>query len=151
MLEQRRKLLFYRGCSLITTNNSIPGDGCPSWLPRMIPDQRVTIKMIKLHYQDWEHYLCLSLDSRSSCTREERNNMQLCHLVEWVRPYIAKGQPFTQHRLLDSLQYLITFLFSQRCRDEFCFLITVSAKLPLLLSSHLRVFRARIFCSLKSN
>ena len=103
-----------------------------SWLPRRIPDQRVTIKMIKLHYQDWEHYLGLSLDSRSSCTRQKRNNMQLCHLMEWVRPYIAKGQPFSQAQASWLTPYLFTFPVSQQsCRDEFCFLITVSAKLPL--------------------
>ena len=102
-----------------------------SWLPRRIPDQRVTIKMIKLHYQDWEHYLGLSLDSRSSCTRQKRNNMQLCHLMEWVRPYIAKGQPFSQAQASWLTPYLFTFPVSQSCRDEFSFLITVSAKLPL--------------------
>ena len=50
---------------------------------------------------------------------------------ETLRPYTAKGQPFTQAEAPWLSPYLVTFLVSQSCRDEFCFLITVSAKPPL--------------------
>ena len=104
-----------------------------SWLPRRIPDQRVTIKMIKLHYQDGEHYLGLvsTPGAHAPGGRKQYAIMPFNGMGETLRPYTAKGQPFTQAEAPWLSPYLVTFLVSQSCRDEFCFLITVSAKLPL--------------------
>ena len=95
----------------------------------MIAEQRVTIKMSKLHYQG----TLFMPESRLQELMHQGEQKQYAIMLFSGMGETIHSQRSTFHTGSGFLALSIPHHIpnSQSCWDEFCFLITVSAKLPL--------------------